>query len=61
MTTRKATHDMPPLFYKIPAGWQVRSGVGVIPAGLDINHGWYPKDIGASLGLLTSHVKAVVG
>lgn len=38
-----------------------RSGVGVVPAGLDVNHGWYPKDIAASLGLLKSHVKVVAG
>jgi hypothetical protein len=40
-------------------GWQVRAGVGAVPAGSDINHGWYPKDFGAILGLLTTHVKAV--
>jgi hypothetical protein len=59
LTTRRAAHDMPPLTCELPAGWHARAGVGAIPAGLDINHGWYPKDIGAAWGLITSHVKQV--
>jgi hypothetical protein len=60
LTTRKASEKMPPLVCELPAGWHVRAGVGAIPAGLDINHGWYPKDIGAAWGLITSHIKRLV-
>jgi transcriptional regulator with XRE-family HTH domain len=59
LTTRKAARDMSPLGYEVPAGWQVRGGVGAVPTALDVNHGWYPKDIRASLSLLTTHVRAI--
>lgn len=60
LTTRKSTPHMPPLIYEVPPGWQIRAGVGAVSSGLDINHGWYPKDNGAALSLLTRNVKAVV-
>jgi hypothetical protein len=56
LRTRKAAYDMSPLTRQVPPGWQVRVGVGDNPAGLDINHGWYPKDIAAAFSLLASHI-----
>jgi hypothetical protein len=48
LTTRKATADMRPLLYKLPDGRQAKLGVVAVPAALDINHGWYPKNLGAA-------------
>ncbi len=59
LTTRKATHDLSALIYEVPPGWQARAGVGVMPTGLDVNHGWYPKSVGAAAGLLVSHIAKV--
>jgi transcriptional regulator with XRE-family HTH domain len=59
LTTRKATSDMPALICKIPPGWQVRAGTGLISAAVDINHGWHPKSMGAAVGLIVTHIPKV--
>lgn len=39
----------------------VSSGTGVVPGSLDINAGWYPQSIGASVALLRRAIGILVG
>jgi transcriptional regulator with XRE-family HTH domain len=59
VTTRKAVIDGPPLRVRLPDGWDVVAGAGVMPTALDINRGWYPASISAAITLLREGVAAV--
>jgi hypothetical protein len=41
ITSRRApVATAPPLLVRLPAGWIVAAGTGVVPGALDINHDW---------------------
>lgn len=42
VSTRKAAADSEPLRAKIPPGWRITAGTGIVPGAIDINHDWYP-------------------
>ncbi len=59
LTTRKATRTTPVLRANAPAGWVVITGMGAVPAALDINGGWYPRNLSAALSLLDANLRRV--
>lgn len=59
LSTRKALQDSPPLHFHLPPGWRLSAGLGYVPSALDINHGWYPRNVGAAGRILRANVGAI--
>lgn len=50
-TTRKAAVGPFPLEVRLPAGWSLAAGVGVVPTAIDINDDWFPANLKAGVDL----------
>jgi hypothetical protein len=61
VTTRKATNtaDTPDLQIILPPGWDLTTGLGVVPTALDINVGWRPVSFGAAARLVITSLGAI--
>lgn len=59
LTTRKATIGATPLLVRLPKGWHLTAGTGVVPTALDVNADWRPINLWAALAVVRDSVEAI--
>lgn len=59
VTTRKAALGESPLEVRLPRGWHLTAGTGLVPTALDINAGWWPVGFKAALSIIGESVEAI--
>ena len=59
VATRKAPTASRPLRARLPPGWSLVAGVGVVPGSVDISHDWHAVSLQAARALLHDLLKAV--
>jgi len=59
VTTRRAPNGARPLRARLPSGWNLAAGVGMVPGAFDINHDWHAASLQAARVILRDILAAV--
>jgi transcriptional regulator with XRE-family HTH domain len=59
VTTRRAPNGARPLRARLPSGWNLVAGIGIVPGAFDINHDWHAASLQAARVILSDILTAV--